>query len=903
MSTQFGKYTIEKKLGQGGMGAVYLALDPALNRRVALKVITSKDAKLLERFHREASAVAKLNHPNIVQIYEQGIINNQHYFTMDYIEGTPLDKLIQAKPKPSIQSLARIILQVASALHYAHSQKIIHRDIKPANILISMPKDRPDKPLQPKVDPSSGGGGDNQGQAYLADFGLAKELTGLDRSLTLTGTTVGTPNYMPPEQAMGKKDEIDQRSDIYSLGATLYHCITGRAPFSGKEIYEIMSKVINDDPPAPSTITRLIPKDLETICLKCLNKDKAKRYQTAGALAQDMKRYLEGDDISARRTGVISKLRVKAAKNKIASLAIAGAAVVLIAVVIGLTVSSAGKNKAIAQYLAEAQKAFDAKDYDQAREWSAKVLALSPADEKAQTLLKRIEKIIKTAETKKREQEAQAKAAADKAQRTLDLRAEVKAILDRAAGAPTPDQKIKLAQDALALDPAFGDAYQVIGYAYKTKAAKERRPDEYRKLIDKAFEYFTRAINATPTLAYSYYERAMITAYTYNKPEDAITDFNKVLDLDPNSHIGYYAKGTVEYYQKNYDKAIADYTKAIELYPDYDAAYHNRGAAYANINDLDRAIADCNKTIELNPNYALAYFNRGIDYFRKGAFDKAIADYDKIIELDPNYADAYLQRGLNYSKKAEDVSRQGGRHSALYRELTDKAIADCTKAIALNPRLADAYYNRSYAYYKKAEFEQNPNAHRELLERSLKDADKAIELNSKHAEAYNNRGLVYVKKGDTDRAINDHTKAIELDPKNAAFYNNRGNAYINKGALDKGLADFNKTIELDPKLADAYANCGNIYANKAEREAAQGGRNSALYRELVDKAIDNCTKAIELGPETASSWGNRGLAYAAKGDLPRAIADMEMFLKLAPNHPATANVRKTIEQWKKMIGK
>ncbi|MFH1228709.1 MAG: serine/threonine-protein kinase, partial [Planctomycetota bacterium] len=216
MVTTFGKYTIEKKLGQGGMGAVYLALDPASNQRVAIKVITSKDEKLLERFHREASAVAKLQHTNIVQVYEAGIINNQHYFTMDYIEGTPLDKLIQGKPKPSIQTLAKIIMQVASALHYAHSQKIIHRDIKPANILI-----------------------DQNGEVFLTDFGVAKQLTGLDRSLTMSGAAIGTPSYMPPEQAMGQKDEIDPRSDVFSLGATMYHCITGRVPFTGKEIYEV----------------------------------------------------------------------------------------------------------------------------------------------------------------------------------------------------------------------------------------------------------------------------------------------------------------------------------------------------------------------------------------------------------------------------------------------------------------------------------------------------------------------------------------------------------------------------------------------------------------------------------------------------------------------------------------
>ncbi|MFH1226705.1 MAG: tetratricopeptide repeat protein [Planctomycetota bacterium] len=950
MSTQFGKYTIEKKLGQGGMGAVYLALDPALNRRVALKIITSASPELLERFQREASAVAKLKHPNIVQVYEAGVINKQHYFTMDYIEGTPLDKLIKDKPKPSIQNMARIIQQVASALHYAHNQKIIHRDIKPANILI-----------------------DKAGKVYIADFGLAKELTGLDRSLTMSGMALGTPDYMPPEQAQGKKDQIDPRSDIFSLGATLYHCITGRLPFAGKEIYEVLSKVINEDPPTPSSVIKIIPKDLETICLKCLNKDKSKRYQTAGALAQDINRYLEGGQITAKRTSSITKIYLKLMKNKAASLAITVAAVILIAVAIGLMTSSAGKDKEITQYRAEAQKAFEGKNYDEAKTWCNKLLALSPQDEGAQSLLKKSEKIIKAQEDKKLQEDAKVKEAAAQAQKTVDLRAQAKTVLDRADGAPTPDQKIQFAREALKIDPTYGDAWQVIGYAYRAKAGGAQSLDEYRELIDKAVEAFTKAIETTPTLAYSYYERAMITAYILNKPEEATPDFEMVFKYDPGSHIGWYAKGNIANSQKKYDDAIASFTKAVELMPDYSWAYCNRGNSYSEKGDIDRAIADYTEAIRVDPKLANAYYNRGIIYNTKGEYDKAIADYDETIRIDPKYSQAYCNRGIVYDKKAESLGNTRDKLSPdAYRELLDRAIADYSQAISLNPGLvtlhlsrgiaygkkgdldraiadftemtrlnpesadaysdlgnayrlkneldksianytevirinpksAEAYANRGFVYKEKAERERNPDAYRELLDLAMTDADKAIRLDPKLAHAYNVRGYIRVKKGDLDGAIADYGRIISLNPESADAYNNRGATYDIKGESDRAIADFTEVIRINPKSAEAYHNRGAVYERKKDPDRAIADYNEAIklnpkyaaayYSRGVaygrkgqpDRAIADFTEAIRLNPDYANAYYNRGTARLNKGDSDGAIADFAKATALEPDNPS-----------------
>ncbi|MFH1228661.1 MAG: tetratricopeptide repeat protein [Planctomycetota bacterium] len=752
MANTFGKYILERKLGQGGMGAVYLALDPALNRKVALKIITSNDAELLERFQREAQAVAKLKHPNIVQVYEAGAAGKQHYFTMDYIEGISLEQAISSAKRPNIQNIARIVLQVASALHYAHGQHIIHRDIKPANIMIT-----------------------KQGQAYITDFGLAKQLTGLDRSLTMSGTAIGTPNYMSPEQAQGKKDEVDPRSDIFSLGATMYHCLTGRMPFAGNEIYEVISKVINVDPPAPSTIVRIIPKDLETICLKCLNKDKAKRYQTAGELARDLKRYLEGEEIAARRTGLISKLRIKAARNKAASLSIIGAAIILIIVVISLLISSSNKRHLIAQYRQEAEQLFRDSQYDKTKAACNKLLALAPQDEDIQSLLKRCEKIIKAQDTKKQQEDEQAKEAAAKAQKTVDIRAQAKSILDRAGGAPAPDQKIEFAQEALKIDPTYGDAWQVIGYAYKEKANHAGSFDEYQKLTDKAFEYFSKAIKTTPTLAYSYYERAVINVINYNRPEEAMTDFEMVLKYDPNSYIGWFAKGNIAQSQNKNDEAIDNYTKAIELYPENTWAYNNRAIAYKNKGELDKAIADCSEAIRIDPKYADAYTSRGLAYKNKGALDRAIKDYDEAIRLNPKSARAYMNRGIAYKNKGE----------------LDKALADYNEAIRIDPKDAIIYTNRGNVYDLKGE-----------LDKAIADYNEAIRLNPKYAVAYSNRGSFYYNKGELDKAIADYTQAICFDPGYISSYKNRGVAYCDKKEFGKAIADLERYLELAPKNSE-----------------------------------------------------------------------------------------------------
>lgn len=281
--TYIGEYRILDEIARGGMGIVFKARQEKLRRTVALKMILTgpfaSDAEV-DRFRREARSAAGLKHPNIVGVHEIGIHNGHHYFTMDYIESESLSMRLQ-RGSLSSHDAARILGQIATATHYAHQQGVLHRDLKPSNVLI-----------------------DRSGVPHITDFGLAKPLVGAaDETadeLTYSGQILGTPSYMSPEQASAKHQLVGVASDIYSLGAILYACLSGRAPFLAESSIETLRQVIHEEPLPPRVFDARVPKDLENVCLKCLAKEPHRRYGTAEELAGDLQRFLTGRPVLAR---------------------------------------------------------------------------------------------------------------------------------------------------------------------------------------------------------------------------------------------------------------------------------------------------------------------------------------------------------------------------------------------------------------------------------------------------------------------------------------------------------------------------------------------------------------------------------------------------------------------------
>lgn len=283
---RFENYRIIEEIARGGMGVVYRAEQLTPRRMVALKIIKSgtlADSDEIRRFETEANSAARLDHPNIVPIYEFGESAGRHFFSMGLVEGESLQQRLRSGPLLPREA-AQLIRDLASAVQYAHDADIIHRDIKPANILL-----------------------DEDGRPRITDFGLAKnQQVGSD--MTVTGQIVGTPSFMPPEQALGNPSDVDEHADIYSLGATLYALLTGRPPFQSSNRMETLQQVIHQPPVPPRVLNSAIAKDLETICLKCLRKKPQDRYATAGQLADDLDNWLHNRPILARRLSVRQKI-------------------------------------------------------------------------------------------------------------------------------------------------------------------------------------------------------------------------------------------------------------------------------------------------------------------------------------------------------------------------------------------------------------------------------------------------------------------------------------------------------------------------------------------------------------------------------------------------------------------
>jgi serine/threonine-protein kinase len=361
-------YEILAELGRGGMGVVYKARQTGLDRLVALKMVLGgarAGSADLARFRAEAQAIAQLRHPHIVQVYEVGEFEGQPFFSLEFMEGGSLADQLQGTPQPA-RSAAELVEALARAMHVAHERGIIHRDLKPANVLVSagvgagaattLPADRTSpaanaatptgKPKPITRGPLTTHHSPLANQYKITDFGLAKRLDQAD-ALTQTGAVLGTPSYMAPEQAWGKNQQIGPAADVYALGAILYELLTGRPPFRAETALDTMLQVASQEPVSPGRLQPKVPRDLEVICLKCLEKDQRKRYPSAAALADDLHRFLNHLPILARPGGRLGRA-LKWVRRRPTAAALLGAGVLaVIGALVGITYHSVQLGRAL----------------------------------------------------------------------------------------------------------------------------------------------------------------------------------------------------------------------------------------------------------------------------------------------------------------------------------------------------------------------------------------------------------------------------------------------------------------------------------------------------------------------------------------------------------------------------
>ena len=320
----FGPYELVEEIGRGGMGVVYAARQPELDRLVAIKLLLAgahASEPTMRRFHLEAAAAAKLQHPNIVAIHDYGEVEGQPYYAMDLVTGRNLAEVCAGRPMPARRA-SELLRLLADAVHYAHQHGVLHRDLKPSNVLVDE-KDRP----------------------RITDFGLAK-LLGSTEGATVAGQMLGSPSYAAPEQAAGRDAEITVASDVYGLGTLFYHLVTGRAPFNAATPAETLRLVLDTDPPPPRLLNPGLPRDLETICLKCLVKDPARRYATAADVAADVELFLGNRPIRARPPGAFYRLQKYTRRHRFGVSAAAG---IIVALAIGLVTAFAQYRRALEQ--------------------------------------------------------------------------------------------------------------------------------------------------------------------------------------------------------------------------------------------------------------------------------------------------------------------------------------------------------------------------------------------------------------------------------------------------------------------------------------------------------------------------------------------------------------------------
>jgi serine/threonine-protein kinase len=611
----FGDYELLEEAARGGMGVVYKARQKSVGRVVALKMIrwgglaTAED---VQRFRLEAEAAATLDHPNIVPIYEVGEHDGLPFFSMKLIDGGSV------RGPADLRSAARLVATVARAVHHAHQRGILHRDLKPANILL-----------------------DADGEPHVTDFGLAARLTPpsaagsallVEAGLTRSGIAVGTPSYMAPEQASGPRRAVTTAADVYSLGAVLFELLTGRPPFRGESALETLAQVIESRPPRPRSLAPAVPRDLETVCLKCLEKDPRKRYPTALALADDLQRFLDGEPILARPAGPFEKSWRWCRRNPVVASLSAGLLVAL----------AAGMGLVTWQWLRAEREARLAAD------------RLVLADEQRD----RAERERAEADRLRVEADGQR----DRAEREAELAAErlVQVEAERAAAeASLSDARqildrlcVRVSEERLRNVPGVQPLRKEIlenALAYYQRFL-DKRADDPRLLRDVAdthqrVGYLTDAVGSR-TAALASYRRAL---ETYQKLLAADADNASLQEAVARTCINMGAvqegvndpKGALDSYAQARDLLV----KLDERKPDDADTLGHLTAAYVNIGNVRRALGDLDDS--------------------RDAYEKALAAQDRLLAREPNNLDAQSDLALVYVNLAILHSTQGRKEEAL----------------------------------------------------------------------------------------------------------------------------------------------------------------------------------------------------------------------------------------------
>jgi tetratricopeptide (TPR) repeat protein/tRNA A-37 threonylcarbamoyl transferase component Bud32 len=872
-------YEVTSVHGRGGMGIVYKARHLTLNRTVALKMLLTGDfasAAERKRFLREAQAVARLSHPHVVHVYDQGESEGRPYFTMEFVEGGTLARKLDGTPWPAAQA-AELIGILAEAAQVAHEAGIVHRDLKPGNILLT-----------------------REGSPKISDFGLARCFD-RDGTITLSGLHIGTPSYMAPEQAEGKTSEIGPAADIYALGAILYEMLTGRPPFRGETSAETIRQLTTQEPVPPSRLNSRVPRDLQTISLQCLNKDPRRRYSSAAALAQDIRRFQNAKPITARPTRVVARAWKWAQRRP-------AMATTLVAAIIATAAGTAAALRFVTDRAATIKAAQidlqEVADAENRSDWTAAATALDRAR------LRTHDQVIGSLG----QQLENARWNLDFGQRLESIRLNRTTWVENSFARLFDDAHADAAYSAAFHDGGIGsvgddpavvaarignsnvrstliaalDDWAICAadptrrrWLFEVARAADPDPTGWRDRVrDPAISNNADALTQLAESSAAVNQPVRLLAALGERLEDAGAGAEAILFLShvqeryPADFWANFALGDALRKTGNCGESLRYYQAAIAIRPHSTVAIGNLGMALASNNRLAEAIDQFRKEIQIDPQSSHAHYCLGLALRKVGRVDEAAAELAESVRLEPGNASHQYNLALALVDKGE----------------LDSAADHFKAALAIDPDNSDAAYNLGVAMMTQGKNQEamqqfrealkidpnNPQAHYCLglvlkgagnLDEAIEHLQRAIQLDPQNADAYYNLALARMARNQTDEAIREFQSSLKINPKQPDAHYNLGVALMRQGKNDQAIEQFEETLSLSPDNSHAHYLLGLVL--KGEGRLAP--------------AIEHLQRATQLDPTDPFAHYNLGLGLSVSGKKEQAIAELETALKLAPN--------------------
>jgi tetratricopeptide (TPR) repeat protein/predicted Ser/Thr protein kinase len=782
------RFQFEKLLGRGGMGQVFLAYDPRLHRKIALKFVRGHDNELIRRLVSEARAQARVKHERVCEVYEVGEIQNLPYIAMQYVEGQPLGQFIH---RLGVEQKVQLLRDAAQGVHAAHHAGLIHRDLKPSNILVELAADGGLRP-------------------FVMDFGLARDWS--EKGVTATGSVLGTPHYMSPEQARGEGERLDWRTDVYSLGATLYHLLTGQVPIVGENTLKVLNDIPTVEPRRPSALNPKIPRDLDAIVLKCLEKERTARYDSVLALIEDLDRFLAHEPVKARPIGLGYRLRKKARKHRVLVNFSAGA-LLLLTLTLGwaaYTASQASRREQLARSFTEMVEHIEAQ---------ARFSALAPVHDTRQDL-ERLRAQLDALKAEVRDAGALAEGAGRHAlgRGHLALQEEEKAReqLEAAWQAGYREPKV-----ASALAVVLGRMYrdQLLEAARRKEEQRGGGPEapgpDPRQLkslyLQPALEYLR--LGQGESELFPNYVTALI-AFSEERFEDALTLLREPEGALPWIHEARQLRGDIFRLRASRRMSAGDFAGARADFAAGREAYTAAAEIGRSVLALHLAQGELELawlTLELHSSGDLGdRLERGLEVTRRARL------------IAPDSAEAPLLEARLYRRAAEYKVNQ----QADAKVLLQKALEAAQEALRLEPSspVARIELARCLVLQGRSLTQQGQDPRRELLQ-----------------------ALMHFEQIDPKHQSAEFEVYVGLLFENAYRYEDRTGADP-APYLERAIEAYRKATVRNGALRPAWLNLGRLYLARARRKGcAEQQGDLAQARAALDKAR-------ALSPEFALTW-------------------------------------------------